>query len=437
MTPYNFQAGSIAYYFATNLSFSQDISGANPAVNPASPSFMDNAAGFKGINLFNVTHSDNALFFDIRTTKTFTVNAGQHLVVSVMAKDTSDAYNVVPIHYAQVFADTLSSTSAACNASTCNKTTGMTDGGYREVYTVTNSTVRIGIFPKSICNTQAASVGCDLNEPVKFTLRFIVWVSDDANTTQVYSSGGEIFDATAQFHQATSSISCPSSDASFSENYTPGDGEIYLNPTNFILNQATNAPPKESLIAVANLYPDSPVRDSNYLNANDVKTVGSASANPFTIGKFLNKSATADNFYNISFMMRDASGVAVFTDGACTYTGVQTATISSFLTSSKCFISTLAYGSEDHFFVRTLRNFRDQVLLKTSIGKNFTRSYYSFSPKLTANLMQYEMSRPVLQIALLPWVCAVWLILNPLVLLGLMTGLYFTYRMRRVICDLR
>lgn len=49
---------------------------------------------------------------------------------------------------------------------------------------------------------------------------------------------------------------------------------------------------------------------------------------------------------------------------------------------SSCYIATFVYGSTEHPDVVTLRNFRDEVLLKYTIGNYFVRLYYWISPKL-------------------------------------------------------
>lgn len=52
-------------------------------------------------------------------------------------------------------------------------------------------------------------------------------------------------------------------------------------------------------------------------------------------------------------------------------------------TSNKnCYIATAVYGSEDDKKVQELRNFRDQYLLKSEIGKDFVNLYYQTSPPI-------------------------------------------------------
>lgn len=45
-----------------------------------------------------------------------------------------------------------------------------------------------------------------------------------------------------------------------------------------------------------------------------------------------------------------------------------------------CFIATATYGDENSVQVEFFRTFRDEVLLKSRIGRLFTRLYYKTSP---------------------------------------------------------
>jgi tetratricopeptide (TPR) repeat protein len=51
-----------------------------------------------------------------------------------------------------------------------------------------------------------------------------------------------------------------------------------------------------------------------------------------------------------------------------------------------CFIATAAMGSADHPAVETLRQFRDYVLMRHTVGRTFIRFYNSISPKLAARI---------------------------------------------------
>lgn len=54
--------------------------------------------------------------------------------------------------------------------------------------------------------------------------------------------------------------------------------------------------------------------------------------------------------------------------------------------SSGCYIATMAYGDYDHPQVMILRQFRDEVLDKSVVGKWFIKTYYHYSPKLVEKL---------------------------------------------------
>lgn len=54
--------------------------------------------------------------------------------------------------------------------------------------------------------------------------------------------------------------------------------------------------------------------------------------------------------------------------------------------SSGCYIATMAYGYYDHPQVMILRQFRDEVLDKSALGKWFIKTYYHYSPRLVERL---------------------------------------------------
>lgn len=81
------------------------------------------------------------------------------------------------------------------------------------------------------------------------------------------------------------------------------------------------------------------------------------------------------------------------------------------LDGKKCFIATAAYGSSMDPHVETLRQFRDRILLRTSIGQNFVQFYYQHSPQWAAEIRHNETARTVARIALWPFVyIAEWML---------------------------
>ena len=53
-----------------------------------------------------------------------------------------------------------------------------------------------------------------------------------------------------------------------------------------------------------------------------------------------------------------------------------------------CFVATAVYGSRDAPQVRTLRDFRDNVLMQSSTGRAFVDFYYSGAGKRTADFIR-------------------------------------------------
>lgn len=54
--------------------------------------------------------------------------------------------------------------------------------------------------------------------------------------------------------------------------------------------------------------------------------------------------------------------------------------------SGGCYIATMVYGSYEHPQVLELRKFRDNTLSKSSFGRLFIKTYYTYSPKLVEHL---------------------------------------------------
>ena len=61
---------------------------------------------------------------------------------------------------------------------------------------------------------------------------------------------------------------------------------------------------------------------------------------------------------------------------------------------SGCFIATACYGDYNSKEVLILREFRDEILSKSRIGKNFIMLYYKYSPKY-ANLLENTINAKV------------------------------------------
>ncbi len=97
-----------------------------------------------------------------------------------------------------------------------------------------------------------------------------------------------------------------------------------------------------------------------------------------------------------------------------------------------CFIATAAYGSDMEPDVMTLRRFRDNVLLRTDIGRAFVQLYYRMSPPIAATIRPHDSLRALTRGMLAPVIYSVKYPLEALAafLLSLLTALVWRFRPR-------
>ena len=90
-----------------------------------------------------------------------------------------------------------------------------------------------------------------------------------------------------------------------------------------------------------------------------------------------------------------------------------------------CFIATAAYGSSMTGDLGTLRSFRDQFLLQTSMGTAFVKAYYTWGRFAAAYIADKPALRAVVRAVLTPliWLAAAVLALGPLGALFLVVSL--------------
>ena len=100
-----------------------------------------------------------------------------------------------------------------------------------------------------------------------------------------------------------------------------------------------------------------------------------------------------------------------------------------------CFIATAAYGSYLDPHVYVLRNFRDGVLLKSSLGRLFVAWYYRNSPPLAAVIARNEPLRLAARVALTPVIYTVEYPGASGVTLLFATGVMIALRRRRRLQD--
>lgn len=77
-----------------------------------------------------------------------------------------------------------------------------------------------------------------------------------------------------------------------------------------------------------------------------------------------------------------------------------------------CFIATAAYGSLMEPHVKILRDFRDRFLLGNTLGDNFIRFYYTYSPPVANYIANHDILKSMVRISLLPLVGVSWVALK-------------------------
>jgi hypothetical protein len=97
-----------------------------------------------------------------------------------------------------------------------------------------------------------------------------------------------------------------------------------------------------------------------------------------------------------------------------------------------CFIATSCFGNYNHPFVRILREFRDRILLKNSIGRNFVKWYYAHSPKYAEIIRNNLILKVITQILLIPVVFIAYLIVKGLLPFILLISCLFILRKKYV-----
>lgn len=75
---------------------------------------------------------------------------------------------------------------------------------------------------------------------------------------------------------------------------------------------------------------------------------------------------------------------------------------------SPCFIATAAYGTPMHEDINVLRDFRDEYLMTSAVGRVFVKVYYTTSPPIADVIREHKWLRAVVREGIIePLVCVV------------------------------
>ncbi len=174
----------------------------------------------------------------------------------------------------------------------------------------------------------------------------------------------------------------------------PGDEKIYidqLDPSSECPDTTTSVVKKFRVFYSdvdfdsAN-YPSSSYKDFNV--DDDCDPVGDWAIEGLTNGVYYHtRAAIVDEAQNVAFLTDSsiytacAAAVANDTDdAACVYAAKPDNVLGLLTEDFNCFVATATFGSGFHVFVRTLREFRNQILLPHRWGRDFVRWYYKVGP---------------------------------------------------------
>ncbi len=374
----------------------------------------------------------NMLLFTVYSSKTDIGDPARNYILTV-TMNANSADSRVPI----AFFGNLSTetTGTDCNSTDCITET-LADGTsfFAAVPLATKGMpATIGVYVADICKfalshygapetaaTLCSSAGTNNVATVDATsgyktlpLKFNIYQTTGGSTNVTAASGSttetDSITIKAQLSQPT--LTCP---ANLYASYFPGDEQIYVDTGLFgggtaISGNAVGT----TLVGLASRTATPTPSSYQAIGRMPIQS----GQQPF--GGFVNTTDGTDNAYNISYRLRDDSGVFSNADPLCEFTGVKTSAIYGFLKQGQCFIATAAFQSDKAAPVSLLREFRGEVLLKSVLGRAFVRWYYSWSPDAALWLLENpDFRQPVLSL-LLPLQIFAWICLRPLLLAAL------------------
>jgi hypothetical protein len=101
-----------------------------------------------------------------------------------------------------------------------------------------------------------------------------------------------------------------------------------------------------------------------------------------------------------------------------------------------CFIATAIYGSDNHPKIQTLREFRDEVLMRFAWGKKLVKFYYRHSPPIACFIEEHDVARKLARGIITPLVLIItypWRVIAILTTLAVLS--YVSVRRARVQSD--
>lgn len=404
----------------------------------------------------------NMIRVNVSTSQALSLTGTQQAVITFFANPAGTTQHLAPIAEVNGVKCIQNSGSAGCVASGWSNPAGgaqtPNDYYYGAILPANGATVSIGFYLADLCYVlnrdtyTPTPMGCtgssvsafSASSMLQFQLSFsiVTAASSDPNT----SPNGAAIDSMSvplnfYFESTPASFTCPAKET-LNRSYLPGDGQIFLNSALFGL--PSGQAPLASLVAVGKLGDNdsiTPITGSNYAapGSNDLISKVPIGTTNAPVTGFINSTPGNLKSYMLSFIAQDAAGVYIgpSTASACLMGPVAAANIQGFLPSqtNNCFIATATYRSPDSPPVVLLRRFRDQILLKHSLGSEFVEWYYSWSPEAAEWLNQHSFFRFPMLLLLSPLEVIAFLCLHPVWLLlfvgsATLTGVFLVGLMR-------
>ena len=137
--------------------------------------------------------------------------------------------------------------------------------------------------------------------------------------------------------------------------------------------------------------------------------------------------ASVDEAGNITDFTSDAAILDACTAspalGSCRFMTMPSAVLGLLPKDFNCFITSAAYGSSMEPHVELFKKFRGEILMKSSLGRTFTRWYYKYGPYPAVFIMQNPVLKPVARAILWPAYGIAWVSLNYGIAAGLLLSL--------------
>lgn len=334
--------------------------------------YMDSAFPF-----YDFTDDPSLPFKLTFDTTTGTSTAATYLYV---AADTSSSPIIIPI--------------GSCDDGGSCETDSLTSKFYRMTTSTSTGFASLSLRPNEICGLYPTVNGCNGTSAIALpTSQAIAGLQlSFIRTTEAFSIGGPITDT--QFSSGYRvilkpqtqplSITCPT----FPVGFTPADGAIKIDTTKItaIRDTVTGSSSKMQSVVVSavrnNLTIPTPIQDAS----GSVFAKGEFSGAPRLSG-FENSTQDDPKFYAGNLGVQDSSGLITFCStnyatGADETTSLFASEIDGFLKDGNCFIATAALRKHEGFPLGLLRDFRDNVLSSSPLGRNFIHWYYFNSPRL-------------------------------------------------------